>query len=80
MHKARKERKTTEIAKREIKTLFTSKLITYIQNLKESKKNYLLMSDFSEVPKSELTCKNQLHFYILTTNSWKIHYKTFPLQ
>lgn len=59
---------------------FASKLIIYIQNLKEPKKNYLLMSDFSKVPKSELTCKNQLHFYILTTNSWKIYYKTFLLQ
>ena len=52
--------------------LFTSDIIVYVENSKESTKKLLgLISEFSKVMDTRPTQKNQLHLYVLTMNVWK---------
>ena len=64
-----KEIKGIQIGKEEVKlSLFADDMILYIENPKDATRQLLeFINEFSKIADTKLTCRNLLHFYILTT-------------
>ena len=63
-----KEIKRIQIGKEVKLSLFVDDMMLYIENPKDATRQLLeFINEFSKIADTKLTCRNLLHFYILTT-------------